>query len=172
MKNIFDFYRGKRVFLTGHTGYGGLKLFTDLEAMETGDVFYVMTLGETLAYEVDNIAVVLPHETELLQIDSSEDHVTLVTCTPYGKNTHRLLVRGKRVSEKDIPTEKLIEKGMDKLMENKTVFVIAHRLSTVRNSNAIMVLEKGEIIERGSHDDLLIQKRRYYELYTGKKELD
>ena len=57
-------------------------------------------------------------------------------------------------------------------MNDRTTFVIAHRLSTVRNSNAIMVLEKGEIIERGDHDDLLALKGRYYELYTGKKELD
>ena len=61
---------------------------------------------------------------------------------------------------------------MDRLMKDRTTFVIAHRLSTVRNSNAIMVLEKGEIIERGDHDDLLAQKGRYYELYTGLKELD
>ena len=61
---------------------------------------------------------------------------------------------------------------MDRLMRNRTTFVIAHRLSTVRNANAIMVLEKGEIIERGTHEDLLKNKGRYYELYTGVKELD
>ena len=61
---------------------------------------------------------------------------------------------------------------MDRLMKNRTTFVIAHRLSTVRNSNAIMVLEAGEILERGDHDELLAMKGRYYELYTGKKELD
>ena len=61
---------------------------------------------------------------------------------------------------------------MDRLMQNRTTFVIAHRLSTVRNSNAIMVLENGEIIERGDHDELLKMGGRYYELYTGKKELD
>ncbi len=61
---------------------------------------------------------------------------------------------------------------MDKLMQGRTVFVIAHRLSTVRNSNAIIVLEHGEIIERGDHDDLLAQKGRYYKLYTGTAELD
>ena len=66
----------------------------------------------------------------------------------------------------------LIEKGMDRLMENRTVFVIAHRLSTVRNSKAIMVLDHGEIIERGSHDELIAQKGRYYQLYTGQFELD
>ena len=61
---------------------------------------------------------------------------------------------------------------MDRLMENRTVFVIAHRLPTVRNSNAIMVLDHGEIIERGSHDELIAQKGRYYQLYTGQFELD
>ena len=61
---------------------------------------------------------------------------------------------------------------MDRLMKDRTTFVIAHRLSTVRNANAIMVLEQGEIIERGDHDDLLKMQGRYYELYTGKKELD
>jgi ATP-binding cassette subfamily B protein len=61
---------------------------------------------------------------------------------------------------------------MDRLMKDRTTFVIAHRLSTVRNSNAIMVLEKGEIIERGTHEELLEMKGRYYELYTGKIELD
>jgi|GEM_PF-6021106 len=69
-------------------------------------------------------------------------------------------------------TEKLIEQGMDKLMEGKTVFVIAHKLSTVRNSQAIMVLEKGEIIERGNHEQLITQKGKYYQLYTGAFELD
>ncbi|MDF2632911.1 MAG: ABC-type multidrug transport system, ATPase and permease component, partial [Caproiciproducens sp.] len=63
------------------------------------------------------------------------------------------------------------EKGMDKLMNGRTVFVIAHRLSTVRNSNAIMVLENGEIIERGSHNDLIEAQGKYYQLYTGQFEL-
>jgi ATP-binding cassette subfamily B protein len=61
---------------------------------------------------------------------------------------------------------------MDRLMKNRTTFVIAHRLSTVRNANAIMVLEQGEVIERGTHDELLELGGRYYELYTGLKELD
>ena len=82
-----------------------------------------------------------------------------------------ILVLDEATSSVDTRTERLIEKGMDRLMEDRTTFVIAHRLSTVRNANAIMVLENGEIIERGDHDDLLRQKGRYYELYTGKKEL-
>ncbi len=83
-----------------------------------------------------------------------------------------VLILDEATSSIDTRTEKLIEKGMDALMDGRTVFVIAHRLSTVRNSKAIMVLEKGQIIERGSHEELLEQKGRYYKLYTGQFELD
>lgn len=83
-----------------------------------------------------------------------------------------ILILDEATSSVDTRTEKHIEHGMDRLMANRTTFVIAHRLSTVRNANAIMVLEHGEIIERGSHDELLEMKGRYYELYTGVKELD
>lgn len=83
-----------------------------------------------------------------------------------------VLILDEATSSVDTRTEKHIEKGMDRLMAQRTTLVIAHRLSTVRNANAIMVLENGEIIERGDHDDLLKQKGRYYELYTGLSELD
>ena len=83
-----------------------------------------------------------------------------------------ILVLDEATSSVDTRTERHIEHGMDRLMQNRTTFVIAHRLSTVRNANAIMVLEAGEIIERGTHEQLLDLKGRYYELYTGKKELD
>ena len=82
-----------------------------------------------------------------------------------------VLILDEATSSVDTRTERLIEKGMDAIMKDRTVFVIAHRLSTVRNSNAIMVLEKGKIIERGSHDELLSQNGRYYQLYTGQFEL-
>ena len=81
------------------------------------------------------------------------------------------LIEGELELKIDTRTERLIEKGMDSLMQGKTVFVIAHRLSTVRNSNAIMVLENGEIIEKGDHDTLLEEKGKYYKLYTGQFEL-
>ena len=83
-----------------------------------------------------------------------------------------VLILDEATSSVDTRTERLIEKGMDASMEGRTVFVIAHRLSTVRNSKAIMVLEKGEIIERGSHEELLDLKGRYYQLYTGQFELE
>jgi len=83
-----------------------------------------------------------------------------------------ILVLDEATSSVDTRTERHIERGLSRLMASRTTFIIAHRLSTVRNSNAIMVLEQGEIIERGTHDQLLDMKGRYYELYTGKRELD
>ena len=83
-----------------------------------------------------------------------------------------VLILDEATSSVDTRTEKHIEKGMDRLMTERTTLVIAHRLSTVRDADAIMVLEQGEIIERGTHEDLLAMKGRYYELYTGKRELD
>ena len=83
-----------------------------------------------------------------------------------------ILVLDEATSSVDTRTEMHIEHGMDRLMKERTTFVIAHRLSTVRNADKIIVLEKGEIMEEGTHDELLKLKGRYYELYTGKKELD
>ena len=83
-----------------------------------------------------------------------------------------VLILDEATSSVDTRTEKLIESGMDALMEGRTVFVIAHRLSTVRNAGAILVLENGTVIERGNHDDLISQKGKYYQLYTGQFELD
>ena len=81
------------------------------------------------------------------------------------------LILDEATSSIDTRTEKIVQEGMDRLMHGRTTFVIAHRLSTVRNSDCIMVLEQGRIIERGTHDQLLEQKGRYYQLYTGKKAL-
>lgn len=82
--------------LTGHTGLSKAKLFTDLTEVEEGDIFFLHVMGENLAYEVDQIKVVLPSELDDLKIVPGEDYCTLVTCTPYGVNSHRLLVRGVR----------------------------------------------------------------------------
>ena len=83
--------------LSGHRGLANAKIFTDLNKMEVGDVFYIKVLHHTFAYQVDQILTVLPSDTDSLQIEKGKDHVTLVTCTPYAVNTHRLLVRGTRI---------------------------------------------------------------------------
>lgn len=89
--------KGTHCALSGHRGLPSARLFTDLDKMEVGDSFRIRTLYETLTYEVDQITTVLPYEMDDLAIDENEDYCTLVTCTPYGINTHRLLVRGRRV---------------------------------------------------------------------------
>ena len=83
--------------LSAHSGMASSKLFSDIDQLAAGDVFYIHVLGEVLAYEVDAIHTVLPTDTSLLQIEDGKDYVTLVTCTPFGVNTHRLLVRGHRI---------------------------------------------------------------------------
>ena len=97
--------------LSAHSGMASSKLFSDIDQLAEGDTFYIHVLGEVLAYKVDAIHTVLPTDTSLLQIEDNKDLVTLVTCTPFGVNTHRLLVRGHRVSyvpEQEVPaaTEK------------------------------------------------------------------
>ena len=87
--------------LSGHRGLPNSKLFTDLDKIKVGDIFYISVLGDTLAYEVDQIKTVLPSQTDDIEIVDGEDYVTLVTCTPYSVNTHRLLVRGKRTDYKE-----------------------------------------------------------------------
>ena len=88
---------GTHAVLSAHSGMASAKLFSDIDQLVKGDVFYIHVLGEVLAYEVDQIATVLPSDTSLLQIEDGQDLVTLVTCTPFGVNTHRLLARGHRV---------------------------------------------------------------------------
>ena len=84
--------------LSAHSGMASAKLFSDINQLAEGDTFYIHVLGDTLAYKVDAINTVLPTDTSLLQIEDGKDQVTLVTCTPFGVNTHRLLVRGHRVT--------------------------------------------------------------------------
>ena len=86
--------------LAGHTGLPGSKLFTDIDTLREGDAFYIHVLDRVLKYRVDQIKVVLPNDSDDIQIIKGEDHVTMVTCTPYGINDHRLLVRGTRVAYK------------------------------------------------------------------------
>lgn len=96
--------------LTAHSGMANQKMFSDLDKLDLGDVFYLQVLGETLAYQVDQINTVLPHDTTYLGITEGEDFCTLVTCTPFGVNTHRLLVRGTRIPYED--AEVIVEEQM------------------------------------------------------------
>ena len=96
--------------LSAHCGLPSKKLFTNIDQLEVGDVFYLYILGETLAYQVDNRLVVLPNEVDALKIAPGKDFVTLVTCTPYGINSHRLLVRGTRISYEEAKEIELQQK--------------------------------------------------------------
>ena len=95
--------------VSGHRGLPSARLFTDLDRMEEGDIFSLYVLNEKLSYEVDQILVVEPAEVDALAIEEGEDYCTLVTCTPYGINTHRLLVRGHRVENVEEPVEVQVE---------------------------------------------------------------
>lgn len=92
---------GTHSILSAHRGLPSARLFTDLDQMQKGDQFYIYVLDQTLAYEVDQITVIEPDNTDYLTMNSNEDYITLVTCTPYAVNTHRLLVRGHRVEYKE-----------------------------------------------------------------------
>ncbi len=92
---------GTHAVISAHRGLPSAKLFTNLDELEVGDRFRITVLDRTLTYEVDNISIVLPTETDSLKVSEGKDYVTLVTCTPYGVNTHRLLVRGHRITTPD-----------------------------------------------------------------------
>ena len=102
----------------------------------------------------------------------SQGQRQLISIARVAINNPPVMILDEATSSIDTRTEKIVNNGMDKLMEGRTVFVIAHRLSTIKNAKAIMVMENGEIIERGNHEDLLKEKGEYYELYTGKVELE
>ena len=95
--------------LTGHSGMAREKMFSDLDQLKAGDVFYLHVLNQTLAYEVDQTKIVLPDNTDYLGIEKGQDYCTLVTCTPFGVNTHRLLVRGHRVEYTESTDETIPE---------------------------------------------------------------
>ena len=106
--------KGNHAVLSGHRGLPSAKLFTDLDKMVEGDVFFLQILDETLTYQVDQISIVLPNDLEDLELEEDKDYCTLVTCTPYGVNTHRLLVRGERVEEEQ--EEELLRVASDATM--------------------------------------------------------
>ena len=122
--------------MSAHRGLPSAKLFTDLDQMAVGDQFYIHVLDEHLAYEVDQINVVLPEEVSLLDIVPGEDLATLVTCTPYGVNTHRLLVRGHRVPY--VPPEEPTKTLWEKMSELK--FAIVTLLAVLLITDVIFIV--------------------------------
>jgi len=103
---------GTHCVLSGHRGLPSAKLFSDLDKVEEGDVFYIRILNEVLTYEVDQVLIVLPTEMDSLKIDNDKDYCTLVTCTPYGVNTHRMLVRGKRIETVNVKSLTISSEAM------------------------------------------------------------
>lgn len=125
--------KGTHAVLTGHRGLPSSKLFTDLDKLTEGDIFYIYVLDDILAYKIDRIKTVLPTQTQDLQIIKGEDHVTLVTCTPYGVNTHRLLIRGTRIPYEEAVKESANKKndGRNKLSTEQIMLYIGAPLLTV-----------------------------------------
>ena len=133
--------------ISGHTGLHSAKLFTDLEKMEEGDLFYLVVLGETLSYEVDQIVVVLPSDTTPLDIIPGEDHCSLLTCTPYGINSHRLIVRGSRIETTEEMKEvvrKTEEKEIryEKTFKMQIIFAVAGVILTILNVYLLALFKK------------------------------
>ncbi|KAB2394936.1 MULTISPECIES: class C sortase [Bacillus cereus group] len=123
--------KGTHTVLTGHRGLPSALLFTDLDKMKESDVFYIHSLGKVLAYQVDQIKVVLPSETEDLLIVNNQDYATLLTCTPYGVNTHRLLVRGHSIPYEAKEKEKVVASAPSMLEDWKMIASIVAVLVAV-----------------------------------------
>ena len=139
--------RSTHAVMSAHRGLPSARLFTDLDQIAAGDQFYIHVLDEHLAYEVDQINVVLPEEISLLDIVPGEDLVTLVTCTPYGVNTHRLLVRGHRVPY--VPPEEPVKTFWEKMSELK--FAIITLLAVLLAADILFIVFR--IRKRKQTDD-------------------
>lgn len=132
--------------LTAHSGMANQKLFSDLDKLKKGDVFYLRVLDENLAYQVDDINTVLPHESELLEIAEGEDYCTLVTCTPFGVNTHRLLVRGTRIPYEE--AEEIVEEQIQTEDLPTSTWVEQYILGLFYGSGAVILMGVAYLIYR------------------------
>lgn len=132
--------------LTAHSGMANQKLFSDLDKLKKGDVFYLRVLDENLAYQVDEINTVLPHESELLEIAEGEDYCTLVTCTPFGVNTHRLLVRGTRIPYEE--AEEIVEEQIQTEELPTSTWVEQYILGLIYGSGAVILMGVAYLIYR------------------------
>ena len=146
--------KGTHCVLSGHSGLPTAMLFTNLDQLKKGNRFYIHVLDEVLAYKVDQIEVVEPEDISLLSIDPNEDYVTLVTCTPFGKNTHRLLVRGTRTKYDRDKLKKDRKDAQDKSLWERLKDLFRHR------SLALQVLGAGiGIVLAVCIYELVIKKR-------------
>ncbi len=147
---------GTHSVITGHTGLSKAKLFTDLTELEKGDMFFLNVMGEKLAYKVDQISTVLPTEIDKLTVDKDKDYVTLVTCTPYGVNTHRLLVRGTRVDY----VEKQEKQAAEMPKKNESKWVEEYLKSIIISAIAYIICMTILLISRYSGRKKKSHKKR------------
>ncbi|MDQ0361221.1 class C sortase [Breznakia pachnodae] len=157
---------GTHAVLTGHTGLSNAKLFTDLDLLEEGDMFYLYILDDVLAYEIDEITVIDPEDTQKIKRVDGEDYVTLLTCTPYGVNSHRLLVRGKRVPY-DPEVEKSIDSITSSLFDTNVIVaaiitsvimlllicLVLYRKKKGKELNLIRLIKKSKLNKWGAGDE-------------------
>jgi sortase A len=144
--------KGTHSVISTHSGLPSAKLFTDLNKLEAGDEFTISVLGDDLTYKIDQIVTVLPHETEALKIDGDKDYVTMFTCTPYGINTHRLLVSGERVikdtDNKEAETLKKAEKNIKNHLIKMLIFVgifLIILLTIIKDLVSIVINKKRKV---------------------------
>lgn len=144
--------------LSGHRGLPSARLFTDLDRMREGDIFTITFFDQTITYKVDQIRIVLPHETEELQIEEGEDYCTLITCTPYGVNTHRMLVRGRRIE--NIAIEEIAEVRAEarRLPNYYTMFGVG--LPILFILLVIMMITTGKRKPKKSYEEILDELKK------------
>ena len=130
--------------LTAHSGMASQKMFSDLDRMKIGDVFYLDVLGERLAYQVDQIKTVLPYDTTYLQTEIGSDRCTLVTCTPFGVNTHRLLVRGTRIPYEE--AEVIVEEKLETEEPVKSTWEQQYLQGIIIGVSAVVILGLGIMV--------------------------
>lgn len=132
--------------LTAHSGMANQKLFSDLDKLQTGDVFYLRVLDENLAYQVDEINTVLPHDSSLLEISEGQDYCTLVTCTPFGVNSHRLLVRGIRIPYEE--AEVIVEEQIQSEEKPTSTWVEQYIMGLFYGSGAVLIIGIAYLVYR------------------------
>ena len=130
--------------LTAHSGMASQKMFSDLDRLKIGDIFFLDVLGEKLAYQVDQIKTVLPHDTTFLQTEMESDLCTLVTCTPFGVNTHRLLVRGTRIEYEE--AEVIVEEKLETEEPVKSTWEQEYLQGILIGISAVVILGLGLLV--------------------------